>query len=160
MNALFSDDRRFRYWLTREWDATLPKVCFIGLNPSTADETEDDPTIRRCIGFAKSWGRGGIVMLNLYAYRATVPADMWKAEKAGTDILGGERGYVAALRGYASQHNCDLVVAAWGCHGRKRGPFVMREWLGLVCLGTNNDGSPKHPLYLNGDSYPAPLEAR
>jgi hypothetical protein len=155
-DASFSEDRRFRYWLLREWDPALPKVAFIGLNPSTADETEDDPTIRRCMGFARAWGRGGLVMLNLYAYRATVPADMWKAQKRGIDILGGEKGHLAALMFYANEQGCDLIVAAWGRHGKKRGPFIQSGWLGLTCLGRNNDGSPKHPLYLKGDSWPVP----
>ena len=107
--AEFSPCGRFRYTLTRTWDTTLPSVAFIMLNPSVANAEDDDPTIRRCIGFAKSWGKGKLLILNLYAYRATIPADMWKAEKAGTDILGGERGYVAALRGYTSQHQLQQV---------------------------------------------------
>ena len=157
MEACFSDDRRFRYHLLREWDETLPKVAFIGLNPSTADESADDPTIRRCIGFAKAWGKGGILMLNIYAFRATFPADMWKAQKRGTDIIGGSRNWVDALKGYATGQGCDLVVAAWGAHGKRRGPEVIERWPELMCLGKNADGTPKHPLYLKGDLLPVPL---
>lgn len=73
--AIFSADRLYRYTLTRRWDGR-PMMAWIGLNPSTADETEDDPTIRRCTGFAKAWGYGGMVMLNLFAYRATDPKEM------------------------------------------------------------------------------------
>lgn len=153
-SAFFSDDRRFRYWLTREWDLSLPMVAFIGLNPSTADETVDDPTIRRCMGFARSWGKGGILMLNLYAFRATVPADMWRAQKRGVDVIGGQKNWADALKEYAQNCNCDLVVAAWGAHGKKRGPDVSMRWPGLMCLGRNADGSPKHPLYLKGDLKP------
>jgi hypothetical protein len=96
-------------------------------------------------------------MLNLYAYRATIPADMWKAQKRGIDILGGQRNWVKALKGYIDAFSCDLVVASWGAHGKKRGPDVCTHWgVGLTCLGRNNDGSPKHPLYLKGDSWPVP----
>jgi hypothetical protein len=156
-SALFSECRRFRYTLLREWDASLPKVAFIGLNPSTADETQDDPTIRRCIDYAKRWGRGGLLMLNIYAYRATVPADMWRAQKQGSDIIGGTRNWIKALQGYYNDSGCDLVIAAWGLHGKKRGPEVIRQWAGLMCLATNTDGSPKHPLYLKADLLPQPI---
>jgi hypothetical protein len=154
---MFSPCRRFRYTLVREWDATLPKVAFIGLNPSTADETQDDPTIRRCIGFAKTWGKGGLLMLNLYAFRATKPADMWKAEKRAVDIIGGRSNWTEALLRYAAEHGCDLVIAAWGNHGKGRGDAVASKWPGLKCLGRNGDGSPKHPLYLKADLQPEAL---
>ena len=71
--AILSVDRKYRYVLTRTWDETLPNIMFVGLNFSTADETTDDPTIRRCINFAKSWGYGGLYMVNLFAYRSTNP---------------------------------------------------------------------------------------
>jgi hypothetical protein len=119
VNATFSDCRKFRYTLTRVWDETKPIVAFIGLNPSTADESVDDPTIRRCIGFAKSWGYGGLLMLNLYAYRATKPADMWAARKRGIDIIGGQRNWVDSLKEHSA--DCACVVAAWGNHGARRG---------------------------------------
>ncbi|HDR1569813.1 TPA: DUF1643 domain-containing protein, partial [Pasteurella multocida] len=70
-NAIFSDCGTYRYVLWRIWDTLLPRITFIGLNPSTADESNDDPTIRRCINFAKKWGYGGIYMVNLFAYRST-----------------------------------------------------------------------------------------
>jgi hypothetical protein len=155
--ALFSENRRLRFWLLREWDASLPKVAFIGLNPSIADEERNDPTIRREIGFAESWGRGGVLALNLYAFCATVPADMWRAEKRGTDIVGGPQNWVDALKGYVKDQGCDLVIAAWGAHGKRRGDHVAMHWgLGLTCLALNGDGTPKHPLYLKGDLVPVP----
>ncbi|TMF61888.1 MAG: DUF1643 domain-containing protein, partial [Chloroflexi bacterium] len=67
--ATFSADRRYRYRLWRRWDGARPVVAFVMLNPSTADARRDDPTIRRCIGFAKSWGFGGVEVVNLFAYR-------------------------------------------------------------------------------------------
>lgn len=94
----FSEDRAFRYTLWREWDVDSLTGCaddlphghqfaqFIGLNPSTADETRDDPTIRRCIGFAKLWGYGALCMTNLFAFRATKPRDMRQA----ADPIGPE----------------------------------------------------------------------
>ena len=75
-NAILSEDRKYRYVLLREWDSQLPKIMFIGLNPSTADENQDDPTIRRCIAFAKSFDYGGFYMLNLFAYRSTSPSKL------------------------------------------------------------------------------------
>lgn len=72
-NAILSEDRKYRYVLSRIWDESKPMVMIIGLNPSTADETKNDPTIIRCIDFAKSWGYGGVYMLNLFAFRATLP---------------------------------------------------------------------------------------
>ena len=78
-HAVFSPCRTYRYALSRVWAADKPYALFIGLNPSTADETLDDPTIRRCIDFAKRWGYGGLVMANLFAYRATDPAVMKRA---------------------------------------------------------------------------------
>ena len=152
--AHFSDDRRFRYQLVREWDDNLRRVAFIGLNPSTADETADDPTIRRCIAFAKQWGKGGLLMLNLYAYRATLPAEMWKAQKRGVDIIGGVPNWVDSLKQYVAEQNCDLVVAAWGKHGSKRQSHVVKNWPSLMCLAKNNDGTPKHPLYLKANLLP------
>lgn len=151
-DALLSEDRRFRFWLTRVWDELLPMLCLIGVNPSTADEKDDDNTIRREMAFAERDGFGGILKLNLYAFRATEPAAMWKAQKAGVDIIGGPRNWADALKGYVSQHNCTMVVAAWGRHGKKRGPDVAARWPAMMCFGLNADGTPKHPLYLPGDT--------
>ena len=77
--AIFSSDRIFRYILWRTWNEQNGHLMVIGLNPSTADETQDDPTIRRCVGFARQWGYGGLYMLNLFAYRATDPSELMKA---------------------------------------------------------------------------------
>ena len=75
-DAQLSTCRKYRYALWRTWDEAKPQVMIIGLNPSTADETKDDPTITRCINFAKAWGYGGVCMANLFAYRATAPSDV------------------------------------------------------------------------------------
>lgn len=155
-DALLSEDRRFRFWLLRVWDEALPVLCFIGVNPSTADETADDPTIRREIAYARRDGFGGILKLNLYAYRATDPNEMWKAQKRGVDVIGGSRNWVQSLKGYAEQFGCTAVVAAWGRHGLKRQDDLIMRWPGLSCFGKNADGTPKHPLYLSADT---PLQA-
>ena len=89
-SAEISECGKYRWWLRRRW-ADGPVVCFVMLNPSTADAEQDDPTIRRCIGFAQAWGCGALEVRNLFPFRATNPADMLKAAKAGVDIRGGSR---------------------------------------------------------------------
>ena len=150
--AEFSSCSRFRYSLTREWDATRPWCCFIGLNPSTADANTDDPTIRRCVGFAKSWGYGNLLMLNLFAYRTPSPKEMFNAWKRGTDIIGGAENYFTSLQ--RKMNKAAVTVAAWGAHGGGRGLDALLHLRGLHYLALNSDGSPKHPLYLRGDLLP------
>lgn len=148
--AQFSDCLKYRYALWRTWDENNGHVMFIGLNPSTADETKDDPTVRRCIGFARAWGFGGIHMLNLFAYRATNPKELKKAE----DPVGPENNEY--LKQYLDPPR--LNIACWGVHGafKDRGESVI-ELLGienLSCLDVTRDGHPRHPLYLKGDAKP------
>jgi hypothetical protein len=151
-SAIISPCKRYRYELTREWDYSLPWCCFIGLNPSTADASVDDPTIRRCIGFAKTWGYGRLLMLNLFAYRTVSPKAMFNARKMGIDIIGGIENYFPALQ---RKMDCATVtVAAWGAHGKSRGIDALCHLKGLHYLALNADGSPKHPLYLKGDLLP------
>jgi hypothetical protein len=121
---------------------------FIGLNPSTADETQDDPTIRRCIGFARAWGFDGLCMANLFAYRATEPADM----KNAVDPIGCEND--SALSSWA--HDAGVVVAAWGAHGTYKGRDQSVRLLvpGLHYLRLTKDGHPGHPLYLPASLRP------
>lgn len=140
--TLFSPDRTYRYALWREWIGGEGYAMFIGLNPSTADETRDDPTIRRCIGFAKAWGYAGLCMTNLFAYRATKPADM----KAATDPVGPDNDkHLVMLAEHA-----DVVVAAWGANGTHKGrdEDVLALIPVLHCLALTKDGHPGHPLYL------------
>jgi hypothetical protein len=147
-SALFSSDRRYRYWLLRTWDLEKPRVAFVGLNPSTADEREDDPTIRRCIGFAKLWGYGGLLMLNMYAFRSTKPGKMWEKHRNGGDIVGGKQNYVEAMQNYIAEFDVEQVIAAWGSDKLTRHvTFKTASWK-LDCLKINDDGQPGHPLYL------------
>mgnify|MGYP002133234169 CR=1 FL=1 len=144
-DATFSPCKVYRYSLTRGFDDG-PACNFLMLNPSTATATEDDPTIRRCIGFAKGWGYGVLYVTNLFALRATDPRELYKhAEPVGPD---NDRCILTAATG------SQLVVAAWGVHGahRDRGADVARlirkAGVKLHCLGTTKDGHPRHPLYL------------
>jgi hypothetical protein len=151
--ATFSACRAFRYDLWRVW-SDGPSVAFIGLNPSTADETQDDPTIRRCIGFAKSWGFGRMHMLNLYAYRSTDPMGL-------LPDLGGKIGPANDETILDVASGCRFVVPAWGAFpfARARGEQVVLRLIAhsaaqVWVLGQNKDGSPKHPLYMRADTQP------
>lgn len=150
--AVFSDDRVYRYRLSRTW-ADGSRATFIMLNPSTADETVDDPTIRRCIGFAKSWGLGGLDAVNLYALRATNPADLWTVD----DPVGPENDHYlteAAAGGGA-------LVAAWGAHPKRdrvQEVLAIPGFERLTCLRPTKRGHPSHPLYLPSNLTPVPWQ--
>jgi hypothetical protein len=149
--AHFSRCRTWRYALWREWDASRPRVMLVGLNPSTADAKRDDPTIRRCIGFARDWGFGGVWVLNLFAFRATEPADL----KAADDPVGARNDQW--LRRVARR--CGRIVACWGNHGAFLGRSArVRAMLGdrLEVIRLNASGEPAHPLYLPKTLKPSP----
>lgn len=141
---IFSPDRVYRYTLWRGWDLLNNSYAmFIGLNPSTADETKDDPTVRRCIGFAKAWGYGALCMMNLFAFRATDPREM----KRAIDPVGPQNDFY--LVSLAKEAN--IVIAAWGTNGGYRGrDEEVCKLLGTMdCLQmTKKTGYPQHPLYL------------
>lgn len=150
-DAALSKCRKYRFALWRTWDESRPYAMFIGLNPSTADEAEDDPTIGRCINFAKSWGYGGLCMTNLFAYRATEPSEMLGAEAP----IGAENdSWLVEM-----SKNAGVVVAAWGNHGGHLGRS--REVVHLIpdlhYLKLNVTGEPSHPLYLKKTLKPVPL---
>ena len=112
-SAVLSPCRLYRYELWRRWDGSRGVVMIIGLNPSTADEAQDDPTVRRCITYARDWGYGGLCLTNLFALRATHPA----ALKTATDPIGPENDLHLRTRARLA----DLRVAAWGVNGAHRG---------------------------------------
>ena len=146
-DALMSTSRAYRYWLTREWNAERPRVGFVMLNPSTADAWRDDPTIRRCIGFARQWGFGSLVVVNLFAFRATDPTRLLRA-----DDPVGPMNAETILRETSA---CDLVVCAWGNHGHDVAlvsKAVIRSKGGVWCLGITKLGEPRHPLYVRRDA--------
>ena len=144
--AKFSDDRVYRYRLWRIWDRSLPIVLFIGLNPSTADEKKNDPTVTRCINFAKRWGTGGIYMGNIFALRATDP-----------NVMMNHSEPIGVYNNYELKQmilRCHLNVACWGTKGLHlgQGMQVAQFFSGFKCLGITKDGHPKHPLYLRNDT--------
>jgi hypothetical protein len=148
-NAVFSPDRVYRYSLRRVWDSSQPLAMFVGLNPSTADETHDDPTIRRIVGFARGWGYGGVIVVNLFAYCATNPRQLRRVP----DPVGPENDeWIIHCQAEAA-----LVVAAWG----NEGTYLARagEVLPLLhaphALAVTQTGQPAHPLFLPGDLIPA-----
>jgi hypothetical protein len=148
--ATFSNDRAYRYRLERWWDPTLRPAMFVGLNPSTANETEDDPTIRRCIRFAREWGLGGLVMLNLFALVSTDPSSLARA----ADPVGEANDMYL----HAHARDAGVVIAAWGAfpeaHGRAAA-VVEAELLGeYAVLGLTQQGHPRHPLYMRADCRP------
>lgn len=147
--AIIDETGKYRYQLWRIWDQTLPLAVFIMLNPSTADAEEDDPTIRRCMNYARSWGYGGIKVVNLFAYRATNPMELAKV----SDPIGPlNNQYI-----FDAVNNSYIVIAAWGTHGSlyNRDKKVIRIFENkLRYLGLTKDGHPKHPLYLKADLKP------
>lgn len=153
MSAYFSDDRCYRYSLTRDV-APLDgegTVVFVGLNPSTADETTDDPTVRRCIGYARTWGYARLKIVNLYALRATDPRELWQAD----DPVGPENDHVISLVFGGS----DLIIGAWGANARRDRLVQFAETFGgwpFYALGLTKGGEPRHPLYLRADARPFP----
>jgi len=165
-SAEVSECGRYRWWLRRSWTfQSLTEghvtgkgvVCFVMLNPSTADGLQDDPTIRRCIGFAQSWGYDTLSVRNLFPWRATEPKDLLHADA----VTGGERGdaeLIAAL-------TADLVVAAWGASvpfNREAEALRLFEAIPkkeIFCLGLTKQGKPRHPLYVRADAELIPFRA-
>ena len=152
-SASFSPCRLYRYMLLRRWGSPVsPRVLFIGLNPSTADEERDDNTIRREVRYAMEWGYGGLLKANLYGYRSTNPKGL-KVPKNPIDHLPGFNDRVIA----AHASRCELVVAAWGAFTGidARAAVVLRVLNRPVyCLGRSKDGAPRHPLMLSAARKP------
>jgi hypothetical protein len=148
-DAVLDDTETYRYSLIREWDKALGRVCFMMLNPSTADAVSDDPTIRKCIGFAKYWGYGSIEVVNLFAYRTKNPRELFSYDG---DAVGGENDFYIRQAVERSR----AVVAAWGAEGRDtaRVSKVLSLLEMAYCLGRTKKGYPRHPLYLRYDIQP------
>lgn len=152
MNAYISKDGRYRYSLGRTWTDAIAKrtLIFCMLNPSTADAETDDPTIRRCIDFAKRQDYTALTVVNLYAYRETEPKKLWQAKARGIDIIGPDNDACIFENVQASQRT---VVCAWGANAestRERAMLKLLKDAGaeIFCLGRTNAGNPRHPLYL------------
>lgn len=148
--AVFDSTRTYRYALGRTWDVDLPACAFVMLNPSTADAFRLDPTVRRCMGFAKRWGYGTLLVGNAFALRSTDPKALYEA----ADPVGPANDEQLRLIG----ERAHLVIAAWGNHGAlgARGPAVMRilRTERLAHLGFTKAGQPRHPLYVRADTKP------
>lgn len=155
--AVYSDCEAYRYLLTRVWDDALPRALFVMLNPSTATEVQNDPTVERCERRARALGFGAFRVTNIFAYRATDP----RAMRAVADPVGPEND--AAIRGSLDWAGdpADRIVCAWGTHGAHLGRGVSVERLlresgrDLHHLGLTAAGAPKHPLYIG---YAQPLQ--
>lgn len=156
--AMVSEDRLFRYHLWRQWDAARPVQLWIMFNPSTADAIQDDATVTRLIARSGRSGAGGLIICNLYAYRATNPNDLRKAHYP----VGPENDRVLnyAIKEYATHPE---IMAGWGMLGHmslraKAVTTLVTETYHrpFYCLGTTTDGAPRHPLYVSYDT-PAQL---
>lgn len=155
--AEISEDGRYRYVLGRQWGGG-PLVTFVMLNPSTADAERDDPTIRRCMGFARSWGAGAMHAVNLYALRSPDPRALWFHE----DPVGPDNDRHLAQHAHLARRDSAPLVAAWGAHARPDRVAAVLAIAGmdrLSCLGVTKDGAPRHPLYLPATAtlYPWPV---
>jgi hypothetical protein len=156
--AILSDEQPvplYRYTLTRAWGPMAEPVVFVMLNPSTADAEVDDPTIRRCMGFARDWGYHVLTVVNLYAWRATKPSALWAARAEGHNIIGPLNDTVLDL----ALGTAALTVAAWGANAEPHRGYELatrakRNGVPLFSLGTTASGAPRHPLYVRGDTQP------
>lgn len=155
----------YRWSLSRVWNPNLlkPWVGWIMLNPSTADASFDDPTIRKCMAFSRAWGYGGMTVRNLFCLRATQPQDMLAADHPNgppEQLSQVDR----TLAGLAV--GCQLIIAAWGVNGSHRGRdrevYKLFEAIDvkLHCLRLTKDGHPEHPLYLPLDLKPVEFTMR
>lgn len=153
--AQFSECERYRYRLWRAW-GTGPRVLFLMLNPSTADEAKLDPTVRRCYGYAQDWGYDGFEVCNIFAYRATDPDDM----KAQADPIGPFNDTIIASVARSIDLEGGRVIAAWGVHGKYKNRSQRVQALLRVAdvplhyLRMTKTGEPNHPLYLPKDLEP------
>lgn len=144
--ALYSACETYRYLLTREWAPGAPRLLFVMLNPSTASELRNDPTVARCEARARAMGQGALRVANIFAFRATDP----RALRHAADPVGPQNDRLLA----DSALWADVVICAWGNHGALRGRAATAEALlrasgrPLLHLGLTGAGQPRHPLYV------------
>ncbi len=154
--AEVSDCRMYRYVLERIWDTSLLATVFIMLNPSTADAKEDDPTIRACVEFAKRWGTGGLTVINLFAFRSTSPEGLNHV----FDPFGPFN--YRHVENVCKSRDVDRVICAWGSKLPKKwedeGQTMLKHLHEInvipYALKLNDDGNPRHPLYIKRDTKP------
>ena len=152
-DAVISDCGKYRYLLRRTWDYNRPRALLVMLNPSTADATLDDATIRSCVRLLNGQGYGSMEVVNCFAWRATDPKELFSA----IDPIGANNDNV--IEGAVSR--CDVAICAWGAHqmaGNRRAAIinaVRAQRPAVYCFGTTKHGAPKHPLYIKSGT---PLE--
>jgi hypothetical protein len=157
-HAILDKTKKYRYILERRWGSDATNVVnFILLNPSTADATLDDPTVRACIKFAQQWKFDGLFITNLFAFRATDPVEM----RSCKNPHGNENDRY--LKSIAEKSR--MVVVAWGNHGTHCGRDmevlkILKDIKKLFCLGTTISGSPRHPLYIKRTVRPQPFRVQ
>jgi len=150
-DAYISDCEDYRYYLTRVWDEDLPRVMYVLLNPSTADHTVDDQTVRKCMGFAKGWEHGSIEIVNLFAYRTKNPKVLKSViDKKGEAFAIGPKNdeYIKA-----AAERADLIVLGWGNNAkdfeqRRAEVLEILKEKEVKCLDITIQEQPKHPLYI------------
>ncbi|XAK55451.1 DUF1643 domain-containing protein [Bacillus inaquosorum] len=160
VKAIFNSDdetkRLYRYMLDCEWDEELNKVTFIMLNPSIADTSECDKTLNRCVNFSKSWGYGGMIIVNLFAYISPHPQDL---KKADNPIGENNNEYILEAVKMA-----DKIILAWGntlngkvFNRRKKEVLELLKGHSHYCIKKTKDNKfPRHPLYLSSELKPIP----
>jgi hypothetical protein len=144
-SSIFSTDRKYRYILRRKWGEG-PILAFVGLNPSTANEQTDDPTVRRCVAFARAWGYGAVDVVNLFALVSTDPSVL----RNETGCVGPDNDrYLTRLAVLG-----DKVIVAWGNHGEDEPSrvatvlYILTNCRDVYCFSKNKTGQPIHPLYV------------
>lgn len=157
-SAIFSPCAGYRYELRRTWRAGRGTLVFVGLNPSTADESVDDPTIRRILGYADDWGLGSLIMLNAFAWRSTDPKALPKLVDRGVDPIGADND--STIERVFREHASDKLVIGWGRNaslldrGRAVASMALRFHGRPECFGLTENRQPKHPLYLKSSLVP------
>jgi hypothetical protein len=166
-NAIVSPCGKYRYSLIRDWDDSKYRMTIIMLNPSVADSNIDDPTIRKCIGFAERLGYGGITVLNLFAFRATKPADLRIARQTNDDdyVYGPHNSKYIDLAFVLARQGKTPIYCAWGANARNTVAVesfleYAKQWptVNLMALRLLADGTPQHPLMLPYDLTPVPMK--
>ena len=155
-HARISDDGQYRYMLAHVWDLNTLPICWIMLNPSTADAKQDDATIRTVTWWTRKFGAGGFVVVNLFALRSTDPKGLFAAaDPVGPDNAGWIQRAVEL---------CPRILCAWGASPKPEGgllPALQILWYAqgkkIYCLGKTKDGHPRHPLYVKRNTVPEPF---
>ena len=150
-STIFSKNRIYRYTLVRHLSNSKKTVFFLCLNPSTADEVNNDPTVTRCIGYARDWGFGKLLLGNIFAIRSTDPNLLYNVDNP----IGYENDkWIKNMAKYS-----DLIIGAWGNHGKlnSRSSQILNLISNIHCLKKTKLGEPSHPLYLSKKLKPIPF---